>query len=71
MMQIVGELSLCDEVACALVDPSGPDEVSQTLRMVMAYERGGWSALSEYALNESELSSAYSDAVEGTAALTI
>lgn len=65
MSAIVAELALADDVAAALLDPSRSEE----LRVVTAYERGGWSALGHYALDSDDLNQTYAQAVADTAAL--
>ncbi len=65
MAQIVGELSLTEDVSAALLDPNLCDE----LRIVTALERGDWSVLAGYALDEGDLSRSYAAAVADTAAL--
>lgn len=69
MSGIVSELALSDDVAAALLDPTGTGEGCVALGLVTAYERGGWACLSDHRLNQGELSAAYSDAVAVTAAL--
>lgn len=68
MSQIVPELSLSDDVSAALMS-EGDGELMESLRLVTAYERGGFPSLPGDDVPSELLTEVYTEAVEGTAAL--
>jgi EAL and modified HD-GYP domain-containing signal transduction protein len=73
MEEILSELPLADEINAALLQPGSGGDLSQTLGMVKAFERGDWDSVTLDGLTPTQVSNAYHAAVtwstEASAAL--